>query len=315
VNRVFLPLAITPLGVQSRPGGFEGSVTGRRLGGVRVWQVRASPMSAVRARPHIEASSDDDYLLALHVRGTALAAQDGREVTLGPGDLALFDSRRPYAISFPGPGAFEHLIYQVPRASLDARGTAGAPTALRIAAAGSTGRLVSSYLRRLARPAPSSHGQWPGQAFVDAGLDLVAGALLAARGYEDRTDPGRGAALGALKDHALARLGDPGLAPEAVARACYMSVRQLHRLFAREGLTFGGWPREQRLRRCRDDLADQRLGHLTIAEVAARWGFRSPAHFSRALEARFDITPAGYRRASRAGEDGREPLPPTWPMG
>jgi transcriptional regulator GlxA family with amidase domain len=84
-----------------------------------------------------------------------------------------------------------------------------------------------------------------------------------------------------------------------VARDGYVSVRQLHRLFAREGLTFAGWVREQRLRRCRDDLADPRLSHLTVAEIAARWGFRSAAHFSRAFEARYAITPSRSRRGRR----------------
>ena len=95
VNRVFLPLAITPLARGDRSGAFRASVTGRGLGGVQVWLIEGSPMSAVRARPHIEASGDDDYLLALHVQGSAYGAQDGREVTLGPGDFALFDSSRP----------------------------------------------------------------------------------------------------------------------------------------------------------------------------------------------------------------------------
>jgi len=56
-----------------------------------------------------------------------------------PGDFALFGSGRPCSISFIGPDAFEHLIYQVPRASLDARSNIGAATALRIPAASSVG--------------------------------------------------------------------------------------------------------------------------------------------------------------------------------
>jgi AraC-like DNA-binding protein len=296
VNRVFLPLAITPIDSQRGRDGFEASVAGRSLGGMQVWLVRASPMSAVRARRHIEASGHDDYLLALHIAGTAHCAQDGREVTLGPGDFALFDSRRPYSIWFTGPGAFEHVIYQVPRASLDARGDSGVVTALRVPAASSAGQLASPYLRTLAQPRPSTDGLVPRQPFIDAGLDLAVSALRTAAGYVGQADSRRSAIAGVLKDHALARLGDPGLSPEAIARAGYVSVRQLHRLFARDGLTFSHWIREQRLRRCRDDLADQRLSHLTIAEIAARWGFRSAAHFSRAFRARYGITPAAYRR-------------------
>jgi len=261
-----------------------------------VWQVKASPMSAVRTTRHIRASGHDDYLLALHIAGTAHCAQDGREVSLGPGDFALFDSRRPYSIQFTGPGVFEHVIYQVPRASLDARGDTGTATALRVCAASGAGQLASPYLRTLAKQGPPADGLAPGQPFIDAGIDLAASALRVAAGRPGQADARRGAMAGALKDLALASLGDPALTPQAVAGAGYVSVRQLHRLFAGDGQSFRRWILEQRLRRCRDDLADQRLRHLTIAEIAARRGFRSAAHFSRAFRARYGVTPADYRR-------------------
>ena len=106
INQEFLPLAISPLGSQGGTDAFEASVTGRGLGGLRVWLVKASPMSAVRAWRHIKTSSADDYLLALHVTGTAHAAQDDREVTLGPGDFALFahEAAHPGGVEItPGP--------------------------------------------------------------------------------------------------------------------------------------------------------------------------------------------------------------------
>ena len=295
VSRVFLPLDVAPLAADGRAGGFDGSVTGRDWGELRVWRVRAAPMSAVRAVRHIRSSACDDYLLGLHVSGTATAAQDGRQVTLGPGDFALFDSARPYRIAFRGPDVFEHVIYQVPRASLDARGrAAGTRTAFRVPAASAAGRLVSPYLQTLAAPAP---GEPPAQAFLDTGLDLAASALRTTAG--DHPGPGRPQLIGELKRHALARLGDPALSPSAVARSGYISVRQLHRLFEREGVSFGAWLLEQRLRRCRDDLADASLSHGAVAEVAARWGFRSTAHFTRVFHARYGTTPAALRRASR----------------
>ena len=54
-----------------------------------------------------------------------------------------------------------------------------------------------------------------------------------------------------------------------------ISVRQLHRLFAHDGTSFGAWVREQRLRR-RDDLASQQLIHRAIAEIATGWAFAAP---------------------------------------
>jgi AraC-like DNA-binding protein len=213
-------------------------------------------------------------------------------------NIALFDSTRSYSIAFRAEDRFEHIIYQVPRASLDARRQAGRVTALRVPAASAPGRLAFPYLRTLAGPPWPAAGEAPGPAFIDVALDLVAGALRAAAGHRDHL-PAHGARIRELKATALARLGDPDLSPESLARASYVSARQLHRLFAREGLSFAAWVREQRLRRCRDDLADPRLGHLAISEIAGRWGYRSPAHFTRAFSARFGVTPRELRRAAQ----------------
>jgi AraC-like DNA-binding protein len=298
VNRVFLPLAITPQPGNGRPGEFSGSVAGGDWGGLRVWRVRATPMSAVRAQRHIRSSACDDYLLALHVSGTARAMQDDRRVTLGPGDFALFDPTRPYSITFEGAGTFEHVIYQMPRASLDARRLPRNTTALAVRAASSAGRLVSPYLHTLAQPAPASNP--PGQAFIDAGLDLAASALRAAASPAGQLGFRHRSPAGELKRYALHHLDDPGLSPKTAARASYISVRQLHRLFAHDGTSFGAWVREQRLRRCRDDLASQQLSNRSIAEIAAGWGFRSPAHFTRAFHARYGVTPAKFRRITHS---------------
>ena len=298
VSREFLPLAITPLGTGSRPAQFEASVSSRDLGGVRVWRVTGSPMSAERARRHIRAAAVGDYLLAVHISGAARASQDGRETDLGPGDFALLDSARPYSIAFRARDRFAHLIYQIPRASLDARRQAGNATALRVPAASAPGRLAFPYLRTLAAPGWPPAGEAPDEAFTDIALDLVAGVLRAVAGHHDGPPPRGAARIRELKAYALAHLGDPGLSPRSIARASYISVRQLHRLFAHEGLSAAAWVREQRLRRCRDDLADPRLRHVAVSGIAERWGYRSQAHFTRAFSARFGVTPREFRRAA-----------------
>jgi AraC-like DNA-binding protein len=295
VNRVFLPLAITPLQATGPAAEFGASVTGRDWGGLRVWRVTATPMSAQRTERHIRLAARDDYLLALHISGTAAGAQDGRQVILGPGDFALFDPTRPYSIAFQGAPGFEHVIYQIPRASLDARWQARRATALGVPATSSAGRLVSPYLRTLARP-DGPPGDLPGQAFIDAALDLAVTALRATADAGSHLDPRRRPLTAELKRYALAHLADPDLSPATAARASYVSVRQLHRLFAHEGVSFAAWLREQRLRRCQDDLTNPQLAHRAISEIAARWGFRSAAHFTRAFHARYGITPAELRR-------------------
>ena len=115
-------------------------------------------MSAVRARRHIESSATDDFLLALHLRGIAHATQDGRDVTMGPGDFALFDSSRPYSITFLDDRFFEHVIYQVPRASLGAHRRIGTTTALRVPASSS----ASGSCPRICGRSPGPGRPWTG---------------------------------------------------------------------------------------------------------------------------------------------------------
>ena len=46
-------------------------------------------------------------------------SQAGRQATLRPGDLTLLDSARPYTIQLVNAGCFEHIVYQIPRATLE----------------------------------------------------------------------------------------------------------------------------------------------------------------------------------------------------
>ncbi|WP_307853503.1 helix-turn-helix domain-containing protein [Kitasatospora sp. RG8] len=50
--------------------------------------------------------------------------------------------------------------------------------------------------------------------------------------------------------------------------------------------------RSRRLERSRVDLVDPRLRHRTIGDVAARWGFRAHADFSRAFRTAYGVAPS-----------------------
>ncbi|HEY7934324.1 MAG TPA: helix-turn-helix domain-containing protein [Solirubrobacteraceae bacterium] len=293
----FIPLDVAPIGTAARDGRFLGDVSARSFDGLRIARFCGSPVFAERTSRHIAESADDDYLVALHTRGLARVSQAGRSAILGPGDLALLDSARPYSIELRNAGAFEHIAYQVPRAALDAR-TEGLTRALSLPlrAGSDAGALASQYLRTLASPTwrTPAHAAAP---LVETGLDLLVAALAGAAGLHAAGSCEQTQMLGMIKRHVLARLGDPEISPVTVAQAHFISTRQLHRLFAREGASFGAWTREQRLRRCRAALADGRLSDITIGEIASRWGYRSAAHFSRAFASRYGIGPRDFRRA------------------
>jgi AraC-like DNA-binding protein len=99
-----------------------------------------------------------------------------------------------------------------------------------------------------------------------------------------------------------ANLGNPNLNPEQVARACFISTRYLHRVFARQGLSVCDWIRSERLERCRTDLQDPAYADLSISAIASRWGLPSAPHFSRLFRVAYGCSPREFRRAVDDGE-------------
>ena len=99
-----------------------------------------------------------------------------------------------------------------------------------------------------------------------------------------------------------ANLGNPNLNPEQVARACFISTRYLHRVFAGQDLSVCDWIRSERLDRCRNDLADPAYADLSISAIASRWGLPSAPHFSRLFRDAYGCSPREFRRAATDGD-------------
>jgi AraC-like DNA-binding protein len=94
------------------------------------------------------------------------------------------------------------------------------------------------------------------------------------------------------------RLWDEDLDAEALATRLNVSTRTLHRAFRAQGATVSLWIRERRLDRCRQDLQDPNFHHLPVGTIAAQWGLKDAAHFSRLFKARFGEPPRKFRAAA-----------------
>jgi acetamidase/formamidase/AraC-like DNA-binding protein len=102
------------------------------------------------------------------------------------------------------------------------------------------------------------------------------------------------------------RLAEPDLSLADIAAQEGMSVRYLQRLFERRHESFSDYLRQQRLERSRADLLDPNHAQESVAQIALRWGFRNPAHFSRSFSAEFGLSPRALRTA---GQDKVLPYP------
>jgi AraC-like DNA-binding protein len=274
--------------------GFRAGVTVQGLGGLRLATIDSQPHAVFRSPAMIRRSPEDDFMVNLAIRGSALVTQDGREAVLCPGDFAVHDSARPCRIACPRP--FTLLVLKVPRDlfASHCRLPTGA-TATAISGDRGAGALFASLLRGL--PARTL-GEPPGAA-GQAGIDVLE---LLATVLSDPAGGGRPAAVPREAQLLRARrfitdhLGDPDLSPATMAGALGLSVRYLHLLFAEERTSPSRWMQERRLERAAGLLADQQQAGRTITEIAFAVGFSGSAHFSRAFKDRYGVGPRDYRR-------------------
>ncbi|MFF3904934.1 helix-turn-helix domain-containing protein [Streptomyces sp. NPDC001848] len=304
LSRTFAPVAISvPDEVCS------GTIRTSRLGHLRVATVEGDPLWA-RRTPQLIAGGDGAYLaVKLLARGVAAFRQDAREVQLGPGEIVFLDMARPLRMEFPHPFQTKSLV--VPRRLLgleesDLRQL----TATAIRPDTVSGSLLAPFLTQLVDNAdtyPSATAEALARHVVDL-LTVLVEERLHQEG-RDAPSPAR-VMLARIQQFIDRHLADPDLTPEAIARANRISVRYLHKLFQAEDITVSRWIQRRRLQECRRELARREAAGRTIAAVARRWGFTSPAHFSRVFRNVYGMSPVEWRESA-----ARAPRVPVLPSG
>ncbi|MFE9610124.1 helix-turn-helix domain-containing protein [Streptomyces sp. NPDC006012] len=271
------------------------------LGPVQLSVMSYTPLSSRRTARLIRQSDPEQYQLGLTVAGHQRIEQARSSAALGPGELVLYDSSRPFtAVSGPQPAGTRTVLLQFPRALMPLPEADVAPlcgTALD--SRSGVGRLLGLMLNGLVE----THGDLtPGDTarLGNTAIDLTA-ALLAHHSGRPLPDGSRQRALfQQIGAFIAARLHDPGLKPGTVAAAHFISTRYLHRIFQQHGTTVGEFVRQQRISRCRRDLADPAQRTVPVAVIGARWGYPAPSDFTRAFRTAVGLTPSEYRAISQA---------------
>ncbi|AXL11573.1 helix-turn-helix domain-containing protein [Microbacterium foliorum] len=291
VSESFVPLQVSTSGADQ----FRGVIRGASVDEVHVNEVRATS-HVVERTPELIARSDRSYFkLSLMLAGTGMLIQDDREAVLHPGDLAVYDTDRPYSLVFDDD--FRTMVVMFPKhlISLPAD-MVGQLTAVRISGQGGLGGMVVPYLTQLAGNLDQLAGT-TGARLAHSALDLVTTVFTRELGLDGvSADPHR-ALVQRIRSYIDRNLASTDLGPASIAAAHFISTRHLHGLFQEQGVTVSTWIRTRRLEQCRRDLLDPMLADRPVAAVAARWGFVDAAHFSRAFKTAFGISPSEYRAA------------------
>ncbi|WP_043846801.1 helix-turn-helix domain-containing protein [Crystallibacter crystallopoietes] len=291
VSQSFVPLEVRT----STPDRFNGRLRSRILDELSLVEVSATGHQVLRT-PSLIASSDRLYFkLNLQLSGTGILVQDQREAMLRPGDLAVYDTHRPYTLAMEDD--FRTLVLMFPHDVLDLPADEVAQlTAVRLAGDEGLGRVISPFMVQLAENLDYLTGT-SGHRLARNAIDLVATMFEGELDARRRTDTGgHPELLGRIRRYIEANLGNPDLSPAEIAAAHYVSTRHLHNIFAASGTTVASWIRTRRLEHCRRDLRDPVLADRPVGSIASRWGFVDAAHFSRIFRSTFGEPPSSYRR-------------------
>jgi AraC-like DNA-binding protein len=289
VNDSFVPLQVH----SDNPDRFRGLIRGAGVDEVHLSDVRATDHQVHRT-PELIARGDAPYFkVSLMLQGSGLLIQDGREAVLSPGDLAVYDTSRPYSLIFDED--FRTMVVMFPRHLIALPpDMVGQLTAVRVPGTDGLASVVTPYLTQLAANLDQFHGT-TGARLAHSALDLVSTVFSHELGLDGATaDPHR-ALMQRIRGYIDRNLASTDLAPASIAAAHYISTRHLHGLFQEQGTTVSTWIRTRRLEQCRRDLTDPVLADRPVAAIAARWGFVDAAHFSRAFKSAFGIAPSEYR--------------------
>ncbi len=294
------PLQIS-VGAGSR---FGARMWREQLADVSFYRVIAGANTMRRTAREIAAGDPECVHVTVLLRGRLEGAQRARPVLLGPGDLASYDTSHPAVFRAHSP--FDILVLQIPKVVLgSSAASVSRHTAVRIAGDSGFPRLAGRFFRdvmvglgdgSIARDDPGLQGHV---------IDLVRRLYIDLGTASHPTRPHCAAELllGAQAE-IEARLDEPGLGPDQIARACFISTRYLHRVFASEGLSVCEVIRTTRLERCRADLLDQALAQVPISAIAARWGLTNAPHFSRMFRDAYGCSPREFRASRGAAAAG-----------
>jgi len=272
---------------------FTANVTIWRLGhlllshGDFASQVFTRTPGAIR-RDHI-----DHYGLFIQAEGTRRCRTNETELVLGPGDALVFDLAQPMtSLTTDGSSGTLYLQRDLVDAVIPGFSRLHG-TVLRDAAASLLARHIYTMGEVLPQVSPDTMIH-----LANATREMALACLLDhAEGNPEIPEPLAGLARRMVENYIDANLGDLELGVASICAALAISRTSLYRLFEPDA-GIAGYIKERRLRRIRGILVAG-VDDRALAEIAADFGFKTGAHFSREFRAAFGHPPGELR----AGHD------------
>jgi AraC-like DNA-binding protein len=263
---------------------------------VGFFRIAAESNTMSRSRADIAAGDPECLHLSVLLRGQLDGAQQDRTVMLKPGDMTGYDTSQPAMFHAAEP--FDVLIVKLPKAALGKHAsTLSRLTAVKIPGDRGLPRLAARFFCGAAAGIADGTIRRDDTDLAEHVIDLIRRLYVDLGASSQPARPhSRGELLLRAQAYIEANLGDPGLNPDQVARACFISTRYLYRVYEEQGLSVCNSIRTARLDRCRHDLLSPALSDEPISAIAARWGLPNQAHFSRLFRTAYGCSAREFRR-------------------
>lgn len=292
--REMVSASVVPLDISAiQEDTFMGSVKAHDVGRINFFLIQAAPHAVHRTEELIAASHSQKIKVTLLLHGQAVLKQDGRTAFFNQGDIAIYDTSRPYQLFFPVPSKI--LVLMVPRedwsmpiAVLDDL------TAITLTKERALSSVVTAFFQELAKNFDALNTR-TGSQLAEMSVAILRPIILAAAEDVGYSLDGKAQLVRSAKKFIDAHLDDPHLNPSAIAKAHFISLRQLYSAFSESDLSVAATIKQRRLDRAHVMINDQTCDDLSIGAIAVRCGLPDAAYFSRAFKKRFGVSPRQAR--------------------
>lgn len=266
---------------------FNGQLSVQSVGVVDISAMSAPLHCWSRGPQHMRMRDDDDLWIGYMRAGQGAVVQGERHAELHDGDMALYDSARPFQFTLAPQSIY---LVRFPRRSLLQR----YPDAERMTARTlNMAKPAATQLRSMIEQAATINFEQlrPGaaQQFGSTLLDLM-GLALEFQGDDSPEQPAERDLHSRVTAYIERNFLDPNLCLQTLADAHHVSTRTITRAFARHQKTPMNIVWQLRLQASHRALVEGRARNVT--EAAFDHGFSDVSHFCQAFRKAFGCTPS-----------------------